>query len=62
VRWVAGWLEDGGEFSAATELRRHFPGILDNAQARGHARQIAAWPQPGPPHTKNGKPRPDRSA
>ena len=33
----------GGEFSAAVELRRRFPGISDNAQAREYARTIAAW-------------------
>jgi hypothetical protein len=33
----------GGEFSAAVELRRRFPGIADNAQARIYARTIAAW-------------------
>ena len=26
--------DEGGEFSAAVELRRIFPGILDNAKAR----------------------------
>ncbi|HTR17862.1 MAG TPA: hypothetical protein VMI52_12625 [Acetobacteraceae bacterium] len=31
-----------GEFSAALELRRRFPG-LDNAQARKHVRTIAGW-------------------
>ena len=32
-----------GEFSAAVELRRRFPGITDNAQARECARTIASW-------------------
>jgi hypothetical protein len=33
-----------GEFSAAVELRRRFPGIADNAQAaRECARTIAGW-------------------
>ena len=32
-----------GEFSAAVELRRRFPGITDNAQARECARTIAGW-------------------
>jgi hypothetical protein len=32
-----------GEFSAAVELRRRFPGITDNAQARMWARTIAGW-------------------
>jgi hypothetical protein len=35
--------EQGGDFAAAVELRRRFPGITDNAQARAHARTIAAW-------------------
>ena len=33
----------GGELSAAVELRRLFPGVTDNAQARECARTIAAW-------------------
>jgi hypothetical protein len=32
-----------GEFSAAIELRRLFPGITDNAQARECVRTIASW-------------------
>jgi hypothetical protein len=32
-----------GEFAAAVELRRLFPGITDNAQARECARTIAGW-------------------
>jgi hypothetical protein len=32
-----------GEFAAAVELRRRFPGITDNAQAREYARTIAGW-------------------
>jgi hypothetical protein len=32
-----------GEFSAAVELRRRFPGITDNVQARVSARTIASW-------------------
>jgi hypothetical protein len=39
--------EEGGEFSAAIELRRRFPGINNNDQAREHARIIAGW-QPIP--------------
>jgi hypothetical protein len=39
--------EQGGEFLAATEVRRRFPLIDDNAQARHHARAIAGW-QPIP--------------
>lgn len=34
---------EGGELSAAVELRRRFPGITDNAQARLCARTIAGW-------------------
>ncbi len=40
-----------GEFPAAIELRRRFPGITDNAHARECARIIAAWqPIVIPPH------------
>jgi hypothetical protein len=35
--------ERGGEFSAAVELRRLFPGIGDNAETRQCARTIAGW-------------------
>jgi len=39
-----------GELSAAIELRRRFPGITDNAQARMCARSIAGWaPLPDAP-------------
>jgi hypothetical protein len=42
--------EESGEFAAAIELRRHFPGITDNENARRCARVIAGWtplpPQP----------------
>jgi hypothetical protein len=42
--------EQGGEFAAAVELRRHFPGITDNVQARECAWAIAGWkPLAGPP-------------
>jgi hypothetical protein len=40
--------EQQGELSAAIELRRLFPGITDNLQARDIARVIAAW-KPLPP-------------
>jgi len=44
--------ERGGELSAATELRRLFPGITDNAHARVCARTIAGWtPLPESPAT-----------
>ncbi len=44
---------DEGELAAAIELRRRFPGITDNAQARTCARTIAGWtpPQQTPPAT-----------
>jgi hypothetical protein len=32
-----------GEFAAAIELRRPFPGITDNTEARECARTIAGW-------------------
>jgi hypothetical protein len=35
--------EQGGEFAAAVELRRLFPGVTDNDEARECARTIAAW-------------------
>ena len=35
--------EQRGEFAAAIELRRRFPGITDNTQARECARTIAGW-------------------
>jgi hypothetical protein len=41
------YVEDG-ELSAVIELRRHFPGIADNENARLCARTIASW-QPLPP-------------
>ena len=44
----------GGEFAAAVELRRRFPLIEDNAQARMHARIIAGWqPLSEPLHPEN---------
>jgi hypothetical protein len=36
-------LQQGGELSAVVELRRHFPLITDNAEARGCVRTIANW-------------------
>jgi hypothetical protein len=38
---------EGGELSAAVEVRRLFPGITDLAKARECARSIAGW-QPLP--------------
>jgi hypothetical protein len=40
--------QESGEFAAAAELRRHFPGIADNQNARRCARAIAGW-SPLPP-------------
>jgi hypothetical protein len=39
---------ESGELSAVVELRRHFPGIADNENARRCVRTIASW-QPLPP-------------
>jgi hypothetical protein len=44
-------LDDGGELSAVVELRRRFPLITDNAQARLCVRAIASW-QPVPASNK----------
>ncbi len=42
--------DQGGELSAAVELRRLFPGITDNGEARRCARTIASWkPLPATP-------------
>jgi hypothetical protein len=38
--------EQEGELSATIELRRRFPGIVDNAKARECARTIAGWQRP----------------
>jgi hypothetical protein len=35
--------DQGGEFAAALELCRLFPGVTDNAETRECARTIAAW-------------------
>jgi hypothetical protein len=35
--------DQGGELSAMVELRRHFPLIRDNEQARACVRTIASW-------------------
>jgi hypothetical protein len=40
--------DQAGELAAAVELRRRFPGIIDNAEARMWARTIAGW-KPLPP-------------
>ena len=36
-------LSQEGELSAAIELRRRFPGVIDNSKARVFARSIAGW-------------------
>jgi hypothetical protein len=52
----------GGEFAAAIELRRRFPGITDHGQARQCAQAIAGWrplkllPRPPPKPTSAVKP------
>jgi hypothetical protein len=35
--------DEEGELSAAIELRRRFPGFIDNTKARVCARTIAGW-------------------
>ena len=35
--------EDGGELAGVVELRRHFPLITDNEQARRCVRAIVGW-------------------
>ena len=42
-------IDQGGEFAAAVELRRRFPGIADNAHARTCAEAIADWQPPALP-------------
>ena len=37
--------DDSGELSAVVELRRHFPLITDNAQARLCVQTIVGWTQ-----------------
>ena len=44
--------EQGGEFAAAVELRRLFPGVTDNAEARECARTIATWKPLAVPATR----------
>ena len=48
---------EAGEFSAAVELRRLYPGIGTLAQARESVRTIAGWvaPPPTPTPTPDGK-------
>lgn len=50
-------LQQGGELSAVVELRRHFPLITDNAEARRCVRTIAGWkPLPQPKRVRRAKP------
>jgi hypothetical protein len=50
----------GGELSAVAELRRHYPGIKDNEQARACVRTIASWkPLPLRPQKPRRLPRRD---
>jgi hypothetical protein len=49
----------GGELSAAVELRRLFPGVEDMTRARECARTIASW-TPRPDAATVTKPRPGR--
>lgn len=39
-------VDDGGELAGVVELRRHFPLITDNADARRCVRVIAGWKSP----------------
>ena len=48
--------EEGGELAGAVELRRHFPLIIDNVDARRCVRIIASWepiPEQGSPRGTN---------
>jgi hypothetical protein len=51
-------LREGGELSAVVELRRHFPPIKDNEQARRCVWTIASWKSlPPRPHRARRPPR-----
>jgi hypothetical protein len=54
--------EASGEFAAAVELRRHFPGISDNENARICVRTIAGWRPLPPLPPKQARTRRTRSA
>jgi hypothetical protein len=46
--------EAGGELAGVVELRRHFPLIADNANARRCVRAIVGWsPRPVPDQKPN---------
>jgi hypothetical protein len=52
--------DQGREIPAAIELRRLFPGVTDNDQARAFARTIAGWeplPMIAPPREQPDKDR-----
>ena len=51
--------EQHGEFAAAVELRRLFPGLADNAKACECARTIAGW-KPLPVSRRPARPRPSK--
>ena len=54
--------ETGGELSAVVELRRHFPGIVDNENARLCVRTIASWtPRPTRPRARGRRRCPTKS-
>jgi hypothetical protein len=57
---IAPHFEQHGEFSAAVELRRLFPGIRDAELARECARIIAGW-RPLPRRPRPVKLRPDKT-
>jgi hypothetical protein len=53
-------LQQGGELSAVVELRRHFPLITDNVEARRCVPTIAGWkplPPDKPKQARRAKPR-----
>jgi hypothetical protein len=54
--------EEGGEFAAVVELRRHFPGIVDNANARLCARNITSWTTLSPMTKRRNKKRKGKAA
>ena len=45
--------EQRGELSAIVELRRLFPGVTDNRQAREGGRMIAGWKPLRPPRPRH---------
>jgi hypothetical protein len=46
--------DEGGELSAVVELRRHFPLITGNADARRCVRAIVGWSQRPAPDQEQG--------